>query len=395
MHLIGGVDAHLVAHPPLGAVPEGRGEERPVLQSWDLEAAEAELVRLEPELDPDGNPGKAPFSLTAEDVARCHHEGGGRFLDVEAGRIEAEGAFRSVIDSAQGTEPDLDGSVFVAKDTVSVDYRAAADQPGLRARGSVFVLLDGARGTLKPDKGKRVRATGVMPGNGLPYTLVARELQFQDERLEAAEPELDLTDPVEFPDLGVSFERITAGHLVATDETVVFDEGFQGFVEGNRAGRPDISLGFVEVDTQQLKGARGSNDDGQSQRTIGPFEPVPLQEPVAASQESQDDDGIDIGRTQIGGPFEVNLPTLRSGRRTPTRTPRSSGCGSSRRAWSFRSQESPSTRTCSGSTSERCSRGAAATCSSTPPARWCAAERRSSRGASSARRSSRRWWGTR
>ena len=65
-----------------------------MLQSWDIEAAEAELVRLEPELDPDGNPGKAPFSLTAEDVARCHHEGGGRFLDVEAGRIEAEGAFR-------------------------------------------------------------------------------------------------------------------------------------------------------------------------------------------------------------------------------------------------------------------------------------------------------------
>ncbi|MEC8511636.1 MAG: hypothetical protein VX015_05770 [Planctomycetota bacterium] len=311
LHLIGGVDAHLVAHPPLGAVPEASGEERPVLQSWDLEAAEAELVRLEPEIDADGNPGKAPFSLTAEDVARCHYEGDGRFLDVEAGRIEAEGAFRPVIDAAQRAQPDLDGSVFVANDSVSVDYRAAADQPSLRARGSVFVLLDGARGTLKPDKGKRVRATGVMPGNGLPYTLVARELQFQDERLEAAEPELDLTDPVEFPDLGVSFERITAGHLVATDETVVFDEGFQGFVEGNRAGRPDISLGFVEVDTQQLKRARGSNDDGQSQRTIGPFEPVPLQEPVAASQESQDDDGIDIGRTQIGGPFEVNLPTLR------------------------------------------------------------------------------------
>ena len=45
--------------------------------------------------------------------------------------------------------------------------------------------------------------------------------------------------------------------------------------------------------------------------TIGPFEPVPPQEPVAAAQEGQDDDGIDIGRTQIGGAFEVNLPTLR------------------------------------------------------------------------------------
>ena len=311
LHLIGSVDAHLVSHPPLGAIAEGNGKERPVLQSWDLEAAEAELLRLEPEIDPDGNPGKAPFSLTAEDVARFHHEGGGRFLDVEAGRIEAEGAFRSVIHSAQGAEPDLDGSVFVAKDTVSVDYRAAADQPSLRARGSVFVLVDGARGTLKPDKGKRVRATGVMPGNGLPYTLVAKELHFQDERLEAVEPELDLADPLPFPDLGVSFERITAGHLVATNETVVFNEGFQGFVEGNRAGQPDISLGFVELDTQQLKQAQGSGGDGQSQRTIGPFEPVPPQEPVAAAQDDRDDDGVDIGRTQIGGVFEVNLPTLR------------------------------------------------------------------------------------
>ena len=311
LHLIGGVDARLVAHPPLDVMPEVSGEGRPVLQSWDIEAAEAELVRLEPELDADGNPGKAPFTLTAEDVARCHHEGAGRFLDVEAGRIEAEGAFRATIDSAQGAQPDLAGSVFVAKEAVSVDYRAGVDQPSLRARGSVFVLTDGARGTLKPDKGKRVRATGVMPGNGLPYTLVAKELQFEDERLEAVEPELDLADPVPFPDLGVSFERITAGHLVATNETIVFDEGFKGFVEGNRAGQPDISLGFVEVDTQQLRKVGGAGDDGRSQRTIGPFEPVPPQEPVAAPGEGQDDDDIDIGRTQIGGVFEINLPTLR------------------------------------------------------------------------------------
>lgn len=309
LHLIGSVDAKLVAHPPLEEVPLGESGERPVIQSWDLAAAEAEIVRLEPEIDADGKPGKAPFSLTADEVERCHYEGDGRLLDVEAGRIEAEGAFRSVIESSDGTRPDLTGSTFVAKDTVSVVYKAAVDQPSLRARGSTFVLVDGSRGTLKPDKGKRVRATGVTPGDGLPYTLVAKELVFQDERLEAIEPELDLADPVPFPELGVAFERITAGRLVATNETITFTEGFQGFVQGNKGGKPDIRLGFVELDTEQLRRAQGSKKDGESQRTIGPFEPVPPQEPVA-TEGQDDDDAVDIGRTQIGGPFEVNLPTL-------------------------------------------------------------------------------------
>lgn len=300
VHLLGDVNAQLVAHPPLAAgepLPEGP---RPVLQSWDLDAAEADIVRLPAELDADGKPGKAPYSLAADEVTRCHYEGDGRLLDVVAGRIEADGAFQAVMDTTSGEAPDMTGSTFVARDTVSVVYKAAADQPSLKARGHVFVLVDGKRGTLKPEKGKRVRATGITPGDGLPYTLVAKEILFQDERLEAVEAEVELAEPLMFPDLGVELRRVTTGQLIATRDRISFNREVQGFVEGNKGPKADIKVGFMEVDPAGFR----KKGDRKSPRALGPNAPVPPRKPL-----QEDDQETGLPGT-FGGPLDIDIEGL-------------------------------------------------------------------------------------
>lgn len=326
LHLLGEVDARLAAFAPRGDL----GMEGDVaLQTWELAADEANLVRQGAELDADGRPGRAPFTLTAEVVQECRYQGGGRYLQVAAGQIEAEGAFGAVLPTDEGEAPDLTGSTFVARDTVVTEYKAAADQPLLRARGEVFVLVDGERGTLREERGKRVRATGVTPGDGLPYTLTAKELRFRRDLLEADGPELDFSQPVPIAELGVSVRRITAGAMTATPETISFnspgpvaeEDQFRGYIDGGLGSKPDIKIGYIELSVDALRRetggdqAKAPDDARQSPRTLGPFEPVPPPDPVAwptarppqeeqGEQGEQEDDAPDIG-----GVFHVELPT--------------------------------------------------------------------------------------
>ncbi|MBL6757741.1 MAG: hypothetical protein ISQ11_15185 [Planctomycetes bacterium] len=269
--------------------PEGPLE---FLAMWSVEAASATLKR-----EARGADLRAPFTLVADEVTRAHYEAAGVSADITADRLEVDGVVGS---KASMTDEDRDaalvGSSLIATGRVETSFMMNPSRPPILGRGDRFLLMDGQRGQLGADPGKRVRARGMLPDRDEPYVLTARSVDFSRIQLRAVEPILELSGSNPLMEFGgIRLSRISGEYLEASREMAVLsgtseapvlgtgvnDEGQEVSIKARRLEFPLGGIGEAETDA------------GAPKLNIGPHEPVP---PARA-----DDDDVEL----VG--FELSL----------------------------------------------------------------------------------------
>ncbi len=264
-----------------------------LLASWSMEAAAATLRR-----GAQGDDLRAPFTLVAEQVTRGHFEGAGVSADLSADQVEVDGVVGSrVALSAEDRDQALVGSSLTATGKVETSFAMNPGRPPIQGRGDHFMLVDGQRGQLGADPGKRVRARGLLPDREEPFVLTARSVDFSRAELRAVEPVLEVQGARPLMDFGgIRLKRISGEYLEATRQRAVLAGTQEDPVLGvgvNDRGEPiSIRARRVEIPLGELGDA--NVDPGAPSRTLGPFDPVP------AVQED-DDDGVEM----VG--FELDL----------------------------------------------------------------------------------------
>ena len=262
LSLFGGVSAKMEVYAPEedGGPP---GLERDVLETWDLDAEQAVIIR-HPSIDSE------PFTLTAQEVTECVFEGRGAFVELSAENLAIEGELSALDrktdepdgpDAAEEEEElDLSGSSIRADGHVVLRHRATQEDPEFAGRGEIFVLEDGETGRLQADPGKRVHVTGVLPGDSLPYKMTASVVHFTRESVRAENVVIEPLDPLALAEFGgVPIEKLQADSLVATEALI----RVEGNVTCDRVGFDDpIEAGFLEIDPAQIKRAREEEESG-------------------------------------------------------------------------------------------------------------------------------------
>ena len=264
-----------------------------LLAAWSMEAASATLQR-----GAQGNDLRAPFTLVAEQVGRGHFEGGGVSADLSADQVEVDGMVGSrTALSAEDRDKALVGSSLTATGKVQAAFVMDPSRPPVHGRGDHFLLVDGQRGQLGADPGKRVRARGMLPDREEPYVLTARSIDFTRVELRAVEPVLEIQGAGPLMEFGgLRLQQISGEYLVADRERAVLSGSEE---------RPVLGTGFndnqqpVSIRARRLElplGELGDPDreSGAPRPTIGPFDPVP------AAQADQKDDVEMVG-------FELDL----------------------------------------------------------------------------------------
>lgn len=295
LSLLGKVSASMKAYEP-GIDGADPADVRVLLQSWDLNAEEAVLVR---------HPSTtAPFTLTAKRVAKCNYLGGGVTIGLKADELKVDGDLRALEKTPVEGEPvklDLTGSSVVATGDVDMRYKSAPDQPEITSRGGErFTLEDGERGQLVALPGKRVHATGVLPGESLPYRMTASVVNFTRETLDAEIVEIRPVDPVRLASLGgAKVQEIRADRMSATKEIILLD-GNVHYVSVAKNGPPIVveiekALSLDPRTLKRDKAAKEKKEGGASKQTIGPFDPVPPQE----QDEPEPKPGRDMGTVTV------------------------------------------------------------------------------------------------
>lgn len=268
--------------------PEGPVE---LLAMWSMEAASATLKRGGREADQ-----RAPFTVVADEVTRAHYEAAGVTADLSADRLEVDGVVGSqAVMTAEDRDAALIGSSLIATGKVETSFMMDPSRPPIQGRGDRFLLVDGQRGQLGADPGKRVRARGMLPDRDEPYVLTARSVDFTRVQLRAVEPILELNGSQPLMEFGgIRLSRISGQYLEAsrvmaqlagTSDAPVLGTGVndEGQEVSIKARRIEFPLGGIGEDAPAT---------GAPNRTIGPFEPVPA---------PQEDDDVEL----VG--FELSL----------------------------------------------------------------------------------------
>ena len=248
-----------------------------VEQTARLSAASAVFERLPGNGEPNE---RALFVLDAEEVTECRLAGQGRFVEISADSVTINGGFGALDQDSPLADMDLSGYSALAVGSVDMRYKSGAEQPMMRGRCHRLTLEDGVRGRMEAAPGKRVRASGVVPGNDLTYQVEATSVTFTKEVLiadaaEGTDVNVELASPVRISSLGWVIDRVLTKKLTVTRDGVTL--GGESFVEGkNPQGGPFrydvVTVTFAIDDLEPVK----------SPKTIGPFEPVPPQESLPA-----------------------------------------------------------------------------------------------------------------
>ncbi|MEM6568847.1 MAG: hypothetical protein AAF957_10580 [Planctomycetota bacterium] len=275
-------DVDIVAES-LGPLPN------PVIARWTLQAGSARFLRGP--IDPDGRPG-TPMNLTADQVELCRYEAEGRLAELSSKSVEidatlgaeptVDGGLRETgedgapVEAAQRLEPR--GSSLVAKGDVELSFRSTPGEEPLKARnGDTLVILDGERGRMLAEKGKRVRVTGRLPGDEVPYTLTATTLWFTQKDLRANDPEIRFARSFSLRQFGgVQIDILSALELFADEKTVTLT-GDDGRVQGTGTNELGDEIKLV-ADSLTIDVVDLQEQIGGPRKTIGPFDPVPPQE---------------------------------------------------------------------------------------------------------------------
>ncbi len=277
---------------------ESLAQEGPLelLASWSMEAASATLQR-----GAQGDDLRAPFTLVAEQVERGHYEGAGVSADLSADQVEVDGMVGSKASlSAEDRDEALVGSSLTATGKVEATFAMNPARPPIQGRGDHFLLVDGQRGQLGADPGKRVRARGVLPEREDPYLLTARSIDFSRVELRAVEPVLEIQGSRPLMDFGgLRLQQISGEYLEATRERAVLSGSAERPVLGtglnDRAEAVSIRARRVEIPLGELGGlGQPEPDTGAPRSTIGPFDPVPV-------VQADEDDEVEM----VG--FELNF----------------------------------------------------------------------------------------
>ncbi len=265
---------------------------------------------------------RALFVLDADEVTECRIAGQGRFVELSSDHVTINGGFGALDQESPLAEMDLSGYSAVAVGSVDMRYRSGADQPMMRGRCHRLTLEDGVRGRMEADRGKRVRASGVVPGNELAYQVESTTVTFTREVLiaEAAEGtdvKVELTSPVRVSSTGMVINSVLTKKLTATADGITL--GGVSIIDAvDKAGRPfrakvaDQTYAINEIKPVSSDEGDGdkdeeSSDKDKSPRTIGPFEPVPAQTDSGSTQRSSD---LELLKRTDWGPAEFEYPGI-------------------------------------------------------------------------------------
>jgi hypothetical protein len=253
---------------------------------------------------------RALFVLDAEEVTECRLSGKGRFLELSSDHVTINGGFGPQDQASPLAEMDLSGYSALAMGGVDMRYKSGPGQPMMSGRCYRLTLEDGVRGRMESDRGKRVLASGVVPGNGLAYQVEATTVTFTKEVLiaEAAEEtdvKVKLTSPIRVSSTGMVINSVLTKKLTATADGITL--GGASIIDAiDKVGRPFRAK--VEDQTYAIKDIEAVDADAEkSPKTIGPFEPVPAQTTEGSGKRASD---LELLQRTDWKPAEIEYPGI-------------------------------------------------------------------------------------